>query len=65
MDIYPLSVCTTNPNTPDSDLCARVLHTVHMSDGTTRSVMAEDPVDALNRVANALLQQRQKRLVVN
>jgi len=48
------SAHTTNPNTPESDMCLKVLHTVHLSNGEQMKVWATDPMDAINK-ANKLL----------
>lgn len=50
-----VSARTTYPNTPESDLRERVLHTVTLSDGSSITVYARCPMDAID-VANAQLE---------
>lgn len=45
-----ISAKTTHRNTRESDLMARVLHDVRLSNGLTVQVMAIDPIDAINQV---------------
>lgn len=45
---------TTYPNTPESDLQERVLHDVYLSNGLVTRVMAECPIDAINKVNEAI-----------
>lgn len=49
-----VSAKTVNPNTPESDLQRFVLHEVTLSDGSKRRIMAEDPIDAINKVNKEL-----------
>lgn len=48
-----VSAHTTYPNTPETDARLTVLHTVKMVDGTTETVMATDPIDAINKFNKA------------
>jgi hypothetical protein len=47
---HPVSAKTTYPNTPETDKCLLVMHTVMMSDGSTVQLLAADPIDAINMV---------------
>lgn len=49
-----VSAHTTHPNTPETDMQERVIHTVTLSDGSTRYVWAVDPIDAINLVNKEL-----------
>jgi hypothetical protein len=50
-----VSAGTKHPNTPESDLLPEVEHEVTLSDGSTRTVMAACPMDAINKVNLTLL----------
>lgn len=49
-----VSAHVTHPNTPESDLQERVIHTVTLSDGTTRYVWAVCPINAIDLVNKEL-----------
>ena len=54
MKVRAVSARTTNPNTSESDRQPRVWHTVTLNDGTTRTVLASDPIEAINTVNKEL-----------
>ena len=49
-----VSAKTVYPNTPETDCQRFVLHEVTLSDGSKRKIMAEDPIDAINKVNKEL-----------
>lgn len=46
-----VSAGTKYSNTPESDAMTHVMHTVTFEDGSTKDIMATDPMDAI-RIAN-------------
>lgn len=52
--VRPISAFTTNPNTKETDLEPTVLHTVSLSDGSKRYVMAAEPKNAIEIVQKEL-----------
>lgn len=38
------------PNTPETDAQPKVMHTVKLSDGTFRQIMATDPMNAIDLI---------------
>jgi hypothetical protein len=48
------SAWTKNSNTPETDKQPQVEHEVELSDGTIRTVMAADPLDAIDKVNRTL-----------
>ena len=53
-NLRAVSARTTNSNTPESDMQTFVPHTVRMSDGSERTIMAREPGDAIDKVNRSL-----------
>ena len=49
-----VSSYVSQPNTPETDAMPKVMHTVNLSDGSRRQIMATDPCNAIEQVNRSL-----------